>query len=102
MAMPDGTAYINTTGGPAMAKAGTGDVLAGMITALIGQKLPIKEAMITAVFLHGYAGDLNAKDLGEYSVSASDVIDKIPAAIKDILGIQSSYHKTTTGGINAL
>ena len=84
IAMPDGTAYINTTGGPAMAKGGTGDVLAGMIAALIGQRLPIKDALITAVFLHGYAGDLCAAEFGDYSVSASDIINMIPRAIKEV------------------
>ena len=80
-AMPDGSAYINTTGGPAMAKGGSGDVLAGMITALIGQKLPIKNAIIAAVYLHGLAGDLCARKLGEYSVTASDIIAAIPNAV---------------------
>ena len=81
-AFPDGTAYINTTGGPAMAKGGSGDALAGMITALIGQRLPLKDAVITAVFLHGSAGDLCAEEFGEYSVTASDIIAMLPQAIK--------------------
>ena len=80
-ALPDGTAYINTTGGPAMAKGGSGDVLAGMIAALIGQKFPLKEAVITAVYLHGMAGDLCAEDSGEYSVTAGDIISMLPKAI---------------------
>ena len=90
IAMPDGTAYINTTGGPAMAKAGTGDVLAGMIAALIGQGFPIKEAIIDSVFIHGTAGDLCADELGDYSVSASDIIEKLPQAIKII---HNSFNK---------
>ena len=80
-AMPDGTAYINTTGGPALAKAGSGDVLAGMIAALVGQRLPIKDAVLTAVFLHGLAGDMCAELLSDYSVTASDVISMLPKAI---------------------
>ncbi|MCL2046464.1 MAG: NAD(P)H-hydrate dehydratase [Oscillospiraceae bacterium] len=83
-AFPDGTAYINTTGGPAMAKGGSGDVLAGMIAALICQKFPIKEAVITAVYLHGKAGDLCAQEFGEYSVVASDIINMIPKAVKSL------------------
>jgi len=57
-AFPDGTAYINTTGCPAMAKGGSGDVLAGMLTALLGQGLPVREAVTAAVYLHGLAGDI--------------------------------------------
>ena len=81
MAMPDGTAYINTTGGPAMAKGGSGDVLAGMITALIGQRLPVKDAILCAVYLHGLAGDICAAELSNYCVNATDLIDKIPKAV---------------------
>jgi NAD(P)H-hydrate epimerase len=84
-AMPDGTAFINTTGGPAMAKGGSGDVLAGMITSLIGQRIPIKDAILTAVFLHGTAGDLCAEEMSDYSVCAGDIINMIPNAIKSII-----------------
>lgn len=81
-ALPDGTAYINTTGGPALAKGGSGDVLAGMITALVGQGFPVKDAAIAGVYLHGLAGDLCARRLGEYSVTAADLIDGIAQAIQ--------------------
>ena len=80
-ALPDGTAYINTTGGPSMAKGGSGDVLAGMIASLIGQKFPLKEAVTTAVYLHGSAGDMCADELGEYSVTASDIIARLPKVV---------------------
>ena len=80
-AFPDGAAYINTTGGPAMAKGGSGDVLAGMIAALVCQKFSIKDAVCTAVFLHGFAGDMCAAAFGEYSVVAGDIISMIPKAI---------------------
>ena len=63
-----------------MAKAGSGDVLAGMITGLLGQGLPPWRAAVTAVYLHGLAGDLCAGELGEYSVTASDILGRIPAA----------------------
>ena len=79
-ALPDGSVFLNTTGGPAMAKAGSGDVLAGMITGLLGQGLPPWRAAVTAVYLHGLAGDLCAGELGEYSVTASDILGRIPAA----------------------
>ena len=78
---PDGSAYINTTGGPAMAKGGTGDVLAGMIAALTAQKFSVKDAVINSVYIHGLAGDLCAAEYGEYSVTASDIITRIPHAV---------------------
>lgn len=85
IALPDGQVYLNTTGGPAMAKGGSGDVLAGMITALLGQGLDPKTAVITAVYLHGLAGDICAEKNGEYSVIASDIIAAIGDAIKTVL-----------------
>lgn len=84
VAMPNGIAYINTTGGPAMAKGGTGDVLAGMIAALIAQKLPTVHAVVAAVYLHGLSGDMCADQLGEYCVTASDIINMLPEAMKKI------------------
>ncbi|MCL2392406.1 MAG: NAD(P)H-hydrate dehydratase [Oscillospiraceae bacterium] len=83
-AMPDGTAYINTTGGPSMAKGGSGDVLAGMIASLIGQKFPLREAVTTAVYIHGLAGDMCAVEFGEYSVTASDIITMLPKAVTSL------------------
>jgi NAD(P)H-hydrate epimerase len=79
-AMPDGGAYINTTGGPALAKGGSGDVLAGMILALAGQKFPLKDAVLAAVCLHGAAGDMCAAERGEYGVTVGDLIDALPRA----------------------
>ncbi len=84
-ALPDGTVYVNTTGGPAMAKGGTGDVLAGIITSLVGQKFPIKDAVLAAVYLHGLAGDMCAALYGEYSVTATKIIDMLPQAIKSVI-----------------
>jgi len=84
-AMPDGTSYVNTTGGPAMAKGGSGDVLAGMIAALIGQMLPVKEAVTAAVYIHGLAGDMCAAESGDYSVTAGDIVSMLPKAVKSIV-----------------
>jgi len=81
-ALPDGSAYINTTGGPALAKGGSGDVLAGMIASLVGQKFPVKDAVLAAVYLHGLTGDLCAQRYGEYSVNAAKLIDMLPEAIR--------------------
>jgi NAD(P)H-hydrate epimerase len=89
-ALPDGTTYINTTGGPAMAKGGSGDALAGMIAALIGQKLPVKDAVTAAVYIHGLAGDMCAVEYGEYSVTAGDIIAMLPKAALRVAQMQNS------------
>ena len=81
-AVSDGTQlYINTTGNSGMATGGSGDVLTGIISALLAQKMPPFEAACLGVRLHGAAGDEAAKRLGEYSVMASDIIDAIPIAL---------------------
>ncbi|MCL2078251.1 MAG: NAD(P)H-hydrate dehydratase [Oscillospiraceae bacterium] len=85
IALPDGGAYVNTTGNPCMAKGGFGDVLAGMIAALIGQGIPIVDAVIAAVYLHGLAGDMCAAAYGEYSVTATDIINMLPNAFITVL-----------------
>jgi ADP-dependent NAD(P)H-hydrate dehydratase / NAD(P)H-hydrate epimerase len=74
--------YINKTGNPGMSTAGCGDVLTGMIAAFIGQGLTLFEAAKNAVYLHGLAGDLASKEKTEISLIASDIIGKIPEAIK--------------------
>ena len=78
---PDGRKYTNTTGNSAMAKAGSGDVLAGMISGLVAQKMDLFEAASLGVYLHGLAGDLAKEELTEYSVMAEDLISYIPNAI---------------------
>lgn len=74
--------YTNTTGNPGMATAGSGDVLAGMIGAFLGQGLSAFNAAKFAVYLHGLAGDLAAKEKTQPGMIASDMIDKIPESIK--------------------
>ena len=85
VARPGGKSYVNTTGNPGMAKGGTGDVLAGMIAAFIGQGIKPFDAAKLGVYLHGLAGDLAAKEKGEVSMLASDLLNKIPDAIKKLL-----------------
>jgi len=74
--------YVNRTGNPGMATAGSGDVLSGMIAALLAQGLTGFRAAKYAVYLHGLAGDLAAKGKTQIAMIASDIIEKIPEAIK--------------------
>lgn len=80
IATPDGEIYINATGGPELAKGGTGDVLTGMITGLLAQKLPALDSIIIGVYLHGLAGSL-ASFPSNYSTLATEIIDNIGKAI---------------------
>jgi len=77
-----GKAYVNNTGNPGMATAGSGDVLAGIIGAFLGQGLDGFEAAKYAVYIHGLAGDLAAGEKTQLSLVASDIIDHIPQAVK--------------------
>lgn len=87
VANTDGEYFINKTGNPGMATAGSGDVLAGVITSLIGQNIDCFKATCCGVYIHGHAGDITAKVKGQYGMIASDIIENIPYAIKDIIGI---------------
>ena len=78
----NGNIYVNKTGNPGMAKAGSGDVLTGIIAAFLGQKLKPFPAAKYGVYLHGLAGDLAAKRKTQISMTASDIIDMLPEAIK--------------------
>ena len=73
--------YRNTTGNPGMATGGTGDVLTGLIAALVGQGLTPFDAAVLGVWAHGRAGDRAASRIGEVSLIASDVLTEIPAAL---------------------
>ena len=84
IAYPDGEIFVNTTGNPGMAKGGSGDVLAGMILSLIGQGIPPKRAVPAAVWLHGRAGDLCAAEKGEYGMTPTDMIERIPDAMRTV------------------
>lgn len=77
-----GNLYTNETGNPGMSTAGSGDVLTGMIAAFLGQGLNAFKAAKYAVYLHGVAGDLAAEEKTQISLIASDIIAKIPEAIK--------------------
>jgi len=76
--------YVNDTGGPALATGGSGDVLAGMVGALIGQGIEPFAASQLAVAMHGKAGDLAAEQLGDESTLPTDVLDFIPRALATV------------------
>ena len=80
-----GDLYINKTGNPGMATAGSGDVLSGIIAAFLAQGLDAFSAAKSAVYLHGLAGDIAAKEKTQISLIASDIIAKIPDAVKRCL-----------------
>jgi hydroxyethylthiazole kinase-like uncharacterized protein yjeF len=81
----DGTRYsINHTGNPGMATGGSGDVLTGIITALLCQGLPPFDAARLGAYVHGLAGNLAAAELGQVSLIASDLIDYLPKAFQSL------------------
>ncbi|MBR5155862.1 MAG: NAD(P)H-hydrate dehydratase [Clostridia bacterium] len=84
VAEKDREVYINQTGNPGMATAGTGDVLSGVIASLMGQGLECFDASRLGVYIHGLAGDLAKNCFGEYGMVASDVMSKIPEVIRYI------------------
>ncbi len=87
VASPDGRSFVNPTGNPGMATAGTGDVLTGMIASFVGQGLSVLEASLLGVYLHGLAGDLAAGSLTEHSLTAAAVIDALPEAFRSLKGL---------------
>ena len=74
--------YRNPTGNPGMATGGSGDVLAGIITSLLGQGIPPLEAAACGAWLHGAAGDICAKEIGQYGMLPSDMLRVLPRLLK--------------------
>ncbi len=85
IATSDGSVFVNPTGNPGMATAGSGDVLTGFIAGLIAQGATPLDAAKAAVFLHGMAADLCAQRMGEHGIMAGDIAEEIPYAIKQII-----------------
>lgn len=87
IAAPDGKIFFNTSGNPGMAKGGSGDVLTGLITGLLCRGYLPLQAALTGVYLHGLSGDLAAAERGEEGMTAMDIAEKIPEAIRQTLRI---------------
>ena len=74
--------YRNTTGNPGMATGGSGDVLSGVITSLLGQHVMPLEAAAAGAWIHGAAGDLAAREIGEYGMIPEDIIERLPRLLR--------------------
>lgn len=84
VATPDGKSFVNSSGNAGMASGGSGDVLTGVIAALLGQGLVPEEATCLGVYLHGLAGDLGAEKIGEAGLVARDIVESLPRAEQQI------------------
>jgi NAD(P)H-hydrate epimerase len=85
IATPTGRVFINPTGNPGMATAGTGDVLTGMVAAWLAQLLDAEAACRLSVFLHGAAGDLAEAECGQIAMTSTDVLNQLGGAIDALL-----------------
>ena len=85
VATPGGNVHFNSTGNPGMGTGGTGDVLTGILAAMLAQKYSPEEAAVAGVFLHGLAGDLAQAECGMESLIASDLVTHLPGAFMKTL-----------------
>jgi NAD(P)H-hydrate epimerase len=92
VATPNGTGAINPIANPVLASAGTGDVLAGIITGLLSQGLSPFDSAICGVYVHGIAGSLMSEQIGNSGLLANDLLIQIPKAIKKIRETESPNH----------
>jgi hydroxyethylthiazole kinase-like uncharacterized protein yjeF len=85
IAGPDGHVAINPTGNPGMAKGGSGDVLTGIVGALLAREIDPAGALQAGCYVHGLAADVAGRDRGEYAMLASDIIESLPAALRALV-----------------
>ena len=84
IALPDGEIFVNTTGNSGMAKGGSGDVLSGILVSLLAQGMHPVKAAVCAVWIHGRAGDLCAREKGERGMTPTDMIGMLPQVFKEL------------------
>ncbi len=99
---PSGKTFVNVIGNPGMATAGTGDVLSGVVGALLGMGIDEEDSAKFGVFLHSLAGDLAAGELSQESLKAWDLIDFLPKAIKRIKKAETRFEKHTSPFVTSL
>ena len=88
LAFPDGRVWINPTGTPALGTGGSGDILTGLIAGLLAQfPKQADEAVAAAVYLHGLSGQIGARELGEKSLIATDILKYLPKAMEECAAV---------------